>query len=86
MAPVEALPKNLQNKWFDKVILADSKAPPISFVPRDKQYTGKGCTKPEKAKIDASKELKKEYVVLKDVNYEDVCLLVDRHKALVKSK
>ena len=86
MAPVEALPKALQSKWFDKQELPESKAPPIFFVPRDKQYTGKGGNKPEKAKIDTSKEVKKECVVLKDGNFEDVCLLIDRHKTLVKSK
>ena len=86
MAPVEALPKALQSKWFEKQELPDSKSPPIFFVPRDKQYTGKGGNKPEKAKIDASTDVRKEYPVLKDPNYEDVLLLIDRHKTLVKSR
>ena len=85
MALVEPLPKSLNPKWFEKQELPDNKAPPIFFVPRDKQYTGKG-SKPEKAKIDASSDVRKEYPVLKDPNYEDVLLLLDRHKTLVKSR
>ena len=86
MAPVEALPMNLNSKWFEKQELPDNKAPPVFFVPRDKNYTGKGGSKPEKAKIDASTDVRKEYPVLKDGNYEDVLHLIDRHKTLVKSR
>ena len=60
MAPVEALPKNLSPKWFRKQELQESRDPPISFVPRDRDYTGKVGARPEKARIDASKEVKTE--------------------------
>ena len=86
MAPVEALPKNLSPKWFRKQELTESRHPPISFVPSDRDYTGKVGARPEKAKIDATKEVKKEYVVVKDANFEDILRLVDRHKTLCVSR
>ena len=86
MAPVEALPKQLSPKWFRKQELTESRNPPISFVPSDRDYTGKVGARPEKAKIDATKEVKKEYVVLKDANFEDVLRLIDRHKTLCVSR
>ena len=86
MAPVEALPKNLSPKWFRKQELQESRNPPISFVPKDRDYTGKVGARPEKANINATKEVKKEYVVLKDANFEDVLRLIDRHKTLCVSR
>ena len=86
MAPVEALPKQLSPKWFRKQELQESRNPPISFVPKDWDYIGKVGARAEKAKIGATKEVKKEYVVLKDANFEDVLWLIDRHKTLCVSR
>ena len=86
MAPVEALPKGLQAKWFEKYQPANNTIPPLRFVPDNIAYTGRGPSKPDKAKIDSSREVKKEYIVLKDGKFEDVLLLIDTHKGLVKSK
>ena len=86
MAPVEALPKGLQPKWFEKSHLPRSLAPPVGFVPTNKAYVGRGTSKPDKAKVEVSSDVKKELHILTDGNMEDALILCETHRKLVKSK
>ena len=86
MAHSEALPKGLLKKHFEKQALPKSREPPISFVPEDKEYVGRGSGRPDKVKIDVSPDVKKEFHVLHEGVMEDALRQIEIHRSLVKSK
>ena len=86
MAHSEALPKGLLKKHFEKQALPKSREPPISFVPEDKDYVGRGNSRPEKVKIDVSPDVKKEFHILTEGKMEDALRQIELHRSLVESK
>ena len=86
MAHSEALPKGLLKKHFEKQALPKSREPPISFVPEDKDYVGRGQGRPEKVKIDVSPDVKKEFHILTEGKMEDALRQIELHRSLVESK
>ena len=67
-------------------MLPKSREAPISFVPEDKDYVGRGSGRTDKVMIDVSPDVKKEFHVLHDGVMEDVLRQIEIHRSLMKSK